>query len=147
MGATATEAAEDGAAVAGGALGLGLGETVRELREAYECGRTRSVAWRRAQLRGLLRLLEEKEAEAFQALRTDLGKHHAEAYRDEVTSIAGIQPSPLHLPLLCFFLTAFVPSLCLIWIDIVLGFFFLGFVRSGCSSSPPTARCSSSANG
>lgn len=64
--------------------GLGVGETVRELREAYEGGRTRSLAWRQAQLRGLLRLLEEKEVEAFQALHKDLGKHHAEAYRDEV---------------------------------------------------------------
>lgn len=68
--------------------GLGLGETVRELREAYESGRTRSVAWRQAQLRGLLRLLEEKEVEAFQALHKDLGKHHVEAYRDEVAPIA-----------------------------------------------------------
>lgn len=69
-----------------GGLGLGVGETVRELREAYESGRTRSLAWRQAQLRGLLRLLEEKEVEAFQALHKDLGKHHAEAYRDEVAS-------------------------------------------------------------
>ncbi|WVZ86578.1 hypothetical protein U9M48_033335 [Paspalum notatum var. saurae] len=61
-----------------------LGATVRELREAYEGGRTRSVAWRQAQLRGLLRLLREEEAAAFQALHRDLGKHYAEAYRDEV---------------------------------------------------------------
>lgn len=77
-----TEAADDGAESGG----LGVGETVRELREAYESGRTRSLAWRQAQLRGLLRLLEEKEVEAFQALHKDLGKHHAEAYRDEVAS-------------------------------------------------------------
>lgn len=64
--------------------GARLGETVRELREAYEGGRTRSLAWRQSQLRGLLRLLKEKEVEAFQALHKDLGKHHAEAYRDEV---------------------------------------------------------------
>ncbi|KAF8704402.1 hypothetical protein HU200_031448 [Digitaria exilis] len=61
-----------------------VGETVRELREAYEGGRTRSLAWRQAQLRGLLRMLKEKEVEAFQALHVDLGKHRAEAYRDEV---------------------------------------------------------------
>jgi aldehyde dehydrogenase (NAD+) len=103
-----TEAA-DGTAEAGGLLGLG--DTVRELRAAYEGGRTRSVAWRQAQLRGLLRLLQEKEAEAFQALRTDLGKHHAEAYRDEVTSLAGIQPSLLHVLLL--FLSAFVRAFAL----------------------------------
>ncbi|PAN39346.1 hypothetical protein PAHAL_7G236600 [Panicum hallii] len=69
---------------AGAEAGGELGETVRELREAYGGGRTRSLAWRQAQLRGLLRLLKEKEAEAFQALHKDLGKHHAEAYRDEV---------------------------------------------------------------
>ncbi|RLM74414.1 aldehyde dehydrogenase family 3 member F1-like [Panicum miliaceum] len=69
---------------AGAEAGGALGETVRELREAYGGGRTRSLAWRQAQLRGLLRLLKEKEAEAFQALHKDLGKHHAEAYRDEV---------------------------------------------------------------
>nr|CAB3485278.1 unnamed protein product [Digitaria exilis] len=62
-----------------------VGETVRELREAYEGGRTRSLAWRQAQLRGLLRMLKEKEVEAFQALHVDLGKHRAEAYRDEVS--------------------------------------------------------------
>ncbi|KAL5216403.1 hypothetical protein ABZP36_007804 [Zizania latifolia] len=63
---------------------LGLGETVGELRAAYESGRTRSLAWRQAQLRGLLRLLAEEEVAAFRALREDLGKHHAEAYRDEI---------------------------------------------------------------
>ena len=75
-----------GAAAAGAEAGGALGETVRELREAYEGGRTRSLAWRQAQLRGLLRLLKEKEVEAFQALHNDLGKHHAEAYRDEVSA-------------------------------------------------------------
>ncbi|CAO2035950.1 unnamed protein product [Urochloa humidicola] len=70
--------------MAAAAGGEALGETVRELREAYECGRTRSLAWRQAQLRGILRLLMEKEVEAFQALHKDLGKHHAEAFRDEV---------------------------------------------------------------
>ncbi|KAG8065511.1 hypothetical protein GUJ93_ZPchr0004g39468 [Zizania palustris] len=63
---------------------LGLRGTVGELRAAYESGRTRSLAWRQSQLRGLLRLLAEEEAAAFRALREDLGKHHAEAYRDEI---------------------------------------------------------------
>ncbi|GJN02199.1 hypothetical protein PR202_ga19524 [Eleusine coracana subsp. coracana] len=61
-----------------------LGETVSELRQAYESGRTRSLAWRQAQLRGLLRLLKEQQETAFEALHEDLGKHRAEAYRDEV---------------------------------------------------------------
>ncbi|KAF2935133.1 hypothetical protein DAI22_04g210900 [Oryza sativa Japonica Group] len=67
---------------------LGPGETVSgtvaELRAAYESGRTRSLEWRQSQLRGLLRLLAEEEAAAFRALREDLGKHQAEAYRDEI---------------------------------------------------------------
>ncbi|XP_006652592.1 aldehyde dehydrogenase family 3 member F1-like [Oryza brachyantha] len=73
---------------AGGGQPLGLGEavseTVGELRAAYESGRTRSLEWRQSQLRGLLRLLAEEETAAFRALRQDLGKHHAEAYRDEI---------------------------------------------------------------
>ncbi|KAF0893991.1 hypothetical protein E2562_033779 [Oryza meyeriana var. granulata] len=72
----------------GGGQPLGLGETVSEtvgeLRAAYESGKTRSLEWRQSQLRGLLRLLAEEEAAAFWALREDLGKHHAEAYRDEI---------------------------------------------------------------
>ena len=55
-----------------------------ELRATYESGRTRPLAWRQSQLRGLLRLLAEKEEDAFRALHHDLGKHRAEAYRDEV---------------------------------------------------------------
>ena len=62
--------------------GLGVGE----LRAAYESGRTRSLPWRQSQLRGLLRLLVDKEEAAFRALHEDLGKHRAEAYRDEVLS-------------------------------------------------------------
>jgi hypothetical protein len=81
-------------AVARAEAGPRLGETVRELREAYEGGRTRSLAWRQSQLRGLLRLLKEKEVEAFQALHKDLGKHQGEAYRDEVGRRPHLHPSP-----------------------------------------------------
>ncbi|CAN6273730.1 unnamed protein product, partial [Urochloa humidicola] len=42
------------------------------------------LEWRQAQLRGLVRLLEEKEEDIFDVLREDLGKHRAEAFRDEV---------------------------------------------------------------
>uniref|UniRef100_A0ACD5ZJS6 Uncharacterized protein n=1 Tax=Avena sativa TaxID=4498 RepID=A0ACD5ZJS6_AVESA len=63
---------------------LGLGSLVSGLREVYGSGRTRELAWRRSQLRGLLRLLTEKEEEIFDALRHDLGKHRTEAFRDEV---------------------------------------------------------------
>lgn len=57
---------------------------LEELRETYNCGKTKEETWRRSQLKGLLTLLKEKEDDIFKALKQDLGKHHAEAYRDEV---------------------------------------------------------------
>ena len=80
MGSMATSVEEIGAAVAPQAVERRLGE----LRATFESGRTRPLAWRQSQLRGLLRLLGDKEEEAFRALHDDLGKHRAEAYRDEV---------------------------------------------------------------
>lgn len=56
-----------------------------ELKQTFRNGRTRGVGWRKAQLRALLKLLEEKEDEIFEALRKDLGKHPVESYRDEVS--------------------------------------------------------------
>ncbi|WOL10064.1 aldehyde dehydrogenase family 3 member F1 isoform X2 [Canna indica] len=60
-----------------------LEAAVKEVREAYESGRTRSLSWRRTQLAALRRLLYEREDDIFIALKEDLGKHQAEAYRDE----------------------------------------------------------------
>ncbi|KAI3414778.1 uncharacterized protein J3R85_015956 [Psidium guajava] len=57
------------------------------MREYYWGGNTRGASWRKSQLRGLLRLLEEREAEMCEALEHDLGKHPAEAYRDEIGSL------------------------------------------------------------
>lgn len=54
------------------------------MREYHGSGNTRDASWRRAQLRGMLLLLRENRAEIFTALKQDLGKHPAEAYRDEV---------------------------------------------------------------
>ncbi|KAG9458568.1 hypothetical protein H6P81_003076 [Aristolochia fimbriata] len=59
-------------------------ETMRELRESYRRRKTRSAAWRRTQLEGLSRMLKEKEAEIFKALKQDLGKAPEEAFRDEI---------------------------------------------------------------
>ncbi|KAG6522333.1 hypothetical protein ZIOFF_019472 [Zingiber officinale] len=56
---------------------------LKEVREAYESGKTRSLSWRLSQLKALLRLLYDKEDDIFKALEQDLGKHRAEAYRDE----------------------------------------------------------------
>ncbi|XP_073365019.1 aldehyde dehydrogenase family 3 member F1 isoform X2 [Aegilops tauschii subsp. strangulata] len=80
MGSMVASVEEIGAAAAPQAVERRLGE----LRATFESGRTRPLSWRQSQLRGLLRLLADKEEEAFRALHDDLGKHRAEAYRDEV---------------------------------------------------------------
>ncbi|XP_077241202.1 aldehyde dehydrogenase family 3 member F1-like isoform X2 [Tasmannia lanceolata] len=66
---------------------LHIDKSMEELRESFKSRRTRSVAWRKSQLKGLLRLLEEKEEEIFRALQEDIGKPRVEAYRDEVAVI------------------------------------------------------------
>lgn len=57
---------------------------VEEVREYFSSGKTRDVRWRRSQLNGLLKFLEEKEDSLFRAFKQDLGKHPVEAYRDEI---------------------------------------------------------------
>lgn len=47
---------------------------VRDAREAFDSGLTRPLEWRAAQLRGVIRLVEECEPELLEALRLDLGK-------------------------------------------------------------------------
>uniref|UniRef100_M0ZW05 Aldehyde dehydrogenase n=1 Tax=Solanum tuberosum TaxID=4113 RepID=M0ZW05_SOLTU len=59
-------------------------DVLGELRTTFRSGRTRSVAWRKAQLQAILKLLDENEEEIFEALKQDLGKHPVESYRDEV---------------------------------------------------------------
>lgn len=61
-----------------------LDGSLDELRQTFKSGRTRSVAWRKAQLRAILALIKDKEDLIFSALNQDLGKHPVEAYRDEV---------------------------------------------------------------
>ncbi|KAM7523409.1 hypothetical protein LguiA_013311 [Lonicera macranthoides] len=60
---------------------------LEELRETYNCGKTKEETWRRSQLKALLNLLKEKEDDIFKALKQDLGKHQAEAYRDEIGTL------------------------------------------------------------
>jgi len=62
--------------------------TVNRARAAFNSGRTRSVQWRKAQLRALDRLLVEGEAELSEALRLDLGKPAFEGY---ITDIAFVR--------------------------------------------------------
>nr|CAB3505136.1 unnamed protein product [Digitaria exilis] len=104
-------------------MALGFGDLVGDLREVYESGRTRDLEWRQSQLRGLVRLLEEKEEDIFDVLREDLGKHRGESFRDEVGVLkksvvdklqnfknwaAPEKALQAHTPLVAFPATAFV---------------------------------------
>ena len=64
-------------------------ELVSELRATFERGHTRPVPWRRAQLEGMLRLLEEGEAELIGALRDDLGRPETEAFAADIGHARG----------------------------------------------------------
>ncbi|MED6128137.1 hypothetical protein PIB30_094749, partial [Stylosanthes scabra] len=58
-------------------------ESVRELRQYFRSGSTRSVSWRKNQLTALLDLVQQNEDAISDSLYQDLGKHPVEAYRDE----------------------------------------------------------------
>jgi aldehyde dehydrogenase (NAD+) len=61
-----------------------LERDLEDMREYYRHGKTKEASWRKSQLKGLLTFLKEKEGDIFKALMQDLGKHHVEAFRDEV---------------------------------------------------------------
>ncbi|KAF8730947.1 hypothetical protein HU200_016822 [Digitaria exilis] len=60
-------------------------EVVRELRASFAAGRTRPAEWRAAQLKGLIRMIEEKEADITAALHDDLSKPSMESYLHEIS--------------------------------------------------------------
>ena len=62
-----------------------ISSTVAAVRRTYESGRTRPLAWRRAQLQGLIRMLTEREADFSVALARDLGKSRLEGYLTELS--------------------------------------------------------------
>lgn len=55
-------------------------ELVDSLRTTFNSGRTKSLDWRKAQLRGLIRLLEDNADELERALAEDLGRPPIEAH-------------------------------------------------------------------
>jgi aldehyde dehydrogenase (NAD+) len=63
---------------------LDAGALVAGLRATFETGRTRPEAWRREQLGGILRMLDERQADIVAALHDDLGKPELEAWGAEV---------------------------------------------------------------
>ncbi|WAP51926.1 aldehyde dehydrogenase family protein [Arthrobacter sp. ATA002] len=62
-----------------------IGATVAAVRRTYDSGRTRPLAWRRAQLQGLIRMLAECETDLGAALARDLGKNRLEGYLTELS--------------------------------------------------------------
>ena len=66
---------------------------VERLRRSFESGKTRPLAWRRAQLERLVNLVDENTDELLAALRADLGKPEIEA---RVTDVAIVRSEALH---------------------------------------------------
>lgn len=62
-------------------------KSIGELRETFKNGGTKSISWRKNQLKALLQLINQNEDSIFRALDQDLGKSPVESYRDEVTCI------------------------------------------------------------
>lgn len=60
------------------------GTVNKTLRATFESGRTRSLAWRKEQIAGLRRMMEEGDAEFTAALRQDLGRPSMEAFAADI---------------------------------------------------------------
>jgi len=54
--------------------------TIERVRQTFDSGRTRDVEWRREQLKGVVSLLEDHEADLLAALDADLGKPATDAW-------------------------------------------------------------------
>lgn len=59
-------------------------ESLREMRETFASGRTRSLKWRKAQIGAIYEMVKDNEDKICSALFQDLGKHSTEAFRDEL---------------------------------------------------------------
>ena len=59
-------------------------QLIAQLRQTFESGRTRSMAWRRDQLKGLLAMLTDHEEAFVAALKEDLGRPVMEAFAADV---------------------------------------------------------------
>ena len=62
-------------------------DLVQRLRSTFDSGKTRSLAWRRAQLEALIRFARENDAALIEALRADMGKPELEARVADVGQI------------------------------------------------------------
>jgi aldehyde dehydrogenase (NAD+) len=69
--------------------GSDIANTVARLRETFATGKTRTVQWRQAQLRGLEKMLAENEPAIAAALEKDLDRSPFEAWLADVAVTAG----------------------------------------------------------
>jgi aldehyde dehydrogenase (NAD+) len=67
---------------------LDFAPLVGELRTTFGEGTTRPLGWRVEQLQGILRLLDEGEAELLDALAADLGKPRLEGWSSDIAVTA-----------------------------------------------------------
>lgn len=67
---------------------LDLDAALATVRSAFDSGTTRPLEWRRAQLDGLLRFLDDHEDALVAALATDLGRPRLEAYSADIGASA-----------------------------------------------------------
>ncbi|XP_022148848.1 aldehyde dehydrogenase family 3 member F1-like [Momordica charantia] len=65
-----------------------LERDLEEMRDYFKSGKTKEKTWRISQLKGLRQFLNHKEEEIYSVLNQDLGKHHVEAFRDEIGTLA-----------------------------------------------------------
>jgi aldehyde dehydrogenase (NAD+) len=63
---------------------LDAGVINKQLRATFDSGRTRPIEWRKEQLAGLRRMMEDAEQELVDALRADLGRPSMEAYAADI---------------------------------------------------------------
>lgn len=62
------------------------GGVIADVREAFARGHTRSLDWRTAQLRGVEKICRERESDIADALASDLGRPHLEAWMGDIAS-------------------------------------------------------------
>jgi len=64
-----------------------INASLTHLRQGFDNGLTRPLAWRRAQLKQVKRMLVEKEADWLDALRADMGKSATEGWSTEIGTV------------------------------------------------------------
>ncbi len=74
-----------------------IGGAVAAARDTFNSGRTRPLEWRRRQLKGIIRLVEENQDRIVEALSRDLHRPHFEGVllevRPEGLGVGGALPS------------------------------------------------------